>query len=368
MPDQVGLEARNVAGAITSMRIDELISNLAIGIAKGQMELDQVCMDIAKFMGDAQIAFGKRAGSDEPDLLSLIELGFTPNFYQFVDTILEVRVAVSSQFEQTQEYDTSLTAMHSDQYNQQSSYEAQQSSSTSGSRGGIGVGWGWGGYHFGVSRSAYGAASSSSYATSSSYQQKNIAVTTVDAKYASTYNYAVEGSSLIKSKIVPVPPPQVFEEIVRSKIKQRREEEQRLRWLDQARTTLAGAAASAATALTDKDGLLQSVTTFKKTNAVKVQDSINGIRDEYNGMTTDHWAVIPDSVSLRQAADNALNTAVENAQKLVDLFPESGTSPGSDDIKNLLDGLKANLNTLKEKIQALREKIPAEEQETQQTA
>jgi hypothetical protein len=190
----------------------------------------------------------------------------------------------------------------------------------------------------------------------------------VDAKYASTYNYAVEGSSLIKSKIVPVPPPQVFEEIVRSKIKQRREEEQRLRWLDQARTTLAGVETSTDTALADKDGLLQAVTTFKKANAEKVQGSINGIQDEYNRMTTDHWAVIPNSVSLRQAADNALNTAVENAQKLVDLFPESGTSPESSDIKNLLDGLKGNLNTLKEKIQALREKIPAEEQETQQTA
>ena len=34
-------EALGVAGALTSMRIDELISNLAIGIAQGQMQLDQ---------------------------------------------------------------------------------------------------------------------------------------------------------------------------------------------------------------------------------------------------------------------------------------------------------------------------------------
>lgn len=83
------MEAKNVAGAITSMGLDELISNLAIGIAKGQMELDKVCMDIAQFMGDARVAFGKKPGSDEPDLISLIELGFTPNFYQFLDTILK---------------------------------------------------------------------------------------------------------------------------------------------------------------------------------------------------------------------------------------------------------------------------------------
>ncbi|MCH7478015.1 MAG: hypothetical protein IIA14_07935, partial [SAR324 cluster bacterium] len=55
-----GSEATSVAGAVTSMRVDEMISNLAIGIAHGQMELDQTCMEIAQFMADAQVAFGKK--------------------------------------------------------------------------------------------------------------------------------------------------------------------------------------------------------------------------------------------------------------------------------------------------------------------
>jgi len=61
MANGAGLEARNVAGAITSMGVGELISKLAIGIAEGQLELDSVCMQIAQFMGDAQVARGGAA-------------------------------------------------------------------------------------------------------------------------------------------------------------------------------------------------------------------------------------------------------------------------------------------------------------------
>src|SRR5262245_29243227 len=93
-------EAKGIAGAMTSMRLDEMISNLAIGIARGQMALDQACMETAQFMSTAQVSFGKIPGSNAPDQVSLIELGFTPNFYQFVDTVLEMRVSVSTRFEE----------------------------------------------------------------------------------------------------------------------------------------------------------------------------------------------------------------------------------------------------------------------------
>lgn len=361
MANEVGLEARNVAGAMTSMHIDELISNLAIGIAQGQMQLDQACMQIAQFMGDAQVAFGKRAGSDEPDLLSLIELGFSPNFYQFVDTILEVRVAVSSQFEETREYDTSLTSVHQDEYQTQNQYESQQSSAYGGYSYGSG-GWGWwfGGRRYGYG-SSYSGSASSKYASSSSYKQKNVSLTTVDAKYASTYNYAVEGSSLIKTKIVPIPPPQVFEEIVRAKVQQRKEEEQRLRWLDQARTILTGAVNSTGSILDDGEGLGKSAAMFKDTNAAKVQESILGLKDDYNQMTTDHWAVIPGSVTLREAADNALKNAVDGARQVVDYYPDE---PGDVDIADLLTNVKNALTEFKDKIESIREKIPSETTET----
>ena len=90
-------ETKRIGGALTNMGISDLVSNLAVGIARGQFSLDQACMELASFMGEAEIAFGKRPDSDEPDKLSLLELGFTPNFYQFNDTTIEVKVAISSQ-------------------------------------------------------------------------------------------------------------------------------------------------------------------------------------------------------------------------------------------------------------------------------
>lgn len=126
MARDAGQEVKNVAGAITSMGIDELIFNMAKGIADGQARLDETCMALAVQMGDAQMEFGKIPGTDEPDLISLIELGFTPNFYQFVDTILEVRVSVSSQYEEEQETSTSELDQQVDEKAQQEAYSSQR--------------------------------------------------------------------------------------------------------------------------------------------------------------------------------------------------------------------------------------------------
>jgi hypothetical protein len=366
MPEGAALEARNVAGAMTSMRIDELISNLAIGIAEGQMQLDQVCMEIAQFMGDAQVAFGKRAGSDEPDLLSLIELGFSPNFYQFVDTILEVRVAVSSQFEESREYDTSQTDMHQDEAQSQSQYESSRSQTSSGYNYGYGgYGWWWWGGRHGYG-SSYSGSSSSRYASSSSYKNKNISLTTVDAKYASTYNYAVEGSSLVKTKIVPVPPPQVFEEIVRAKVQERRDWEQQMRWTDQARSILTTVGSSVDSILSDEDGLMKSLNMFGNDNAAKIQISVLSLQEEYNQMTTDHWAMIKGSVQLREAADKALDSGVKGSQHLVDLFPDPDSKPETTIVKSMLDAIKSNIEIFKDRIEEIRQKLPTEEQETKE--
>ena len=363
MANGAGIEARNVAGAMTSMRIDELISNLAIGIAQGQMELDGVCMDIAKFMGDAQIAFGKRAGSDEPDLLSLIELGFTPNFYQFVDTILEVRVAISSEFEESREYDVSQSSLHQDEYSQQNEYESQRSHEYSGSSysyGRSGSGWWWGGARSGYGSSrAYSGASSSRYGGSSSYKNTNLSCTTVDAKYASTYNYSVEGSSLIKTKIVPIPPPDVFEEIIRAKLQERKEWEQRMRLIDQSRSILGSVLGSADSITTDEEGLDKLIAEFKKDHAARVHDAVLNLQDEYNQLTTDHWAVIKNSVRDREAADIALNSAIEKVQQIVDYYPDE---PKDVSLEDLLDALKNHLETFKLKINDIQEKLPPEEE------
>ena len=40
----------------------------------------------------------------------------------------------------------------------------------------------------------------------------------VDATYTSKYSYSAEGSSLLRTKLVPVPPPAILEERIRALI------------------------------------------------------------------------------------------------------------------------------------------------------
>lgn len=327
-----GIEARRVAGAMTSMRIDELITNLAKGIAAGQLELDKVCMEIAVFMGDAQIAFGKKPGTNEPDLLSLIELGFTPNFYQFVDTILEVRVAISSTYEETRTTDYSTINAQNQELKNQNDYQNKRNQSSSG-LGGI-----FGGFFGGIGKTS--SSSSSESSGSSSYKSTNLYVRTVDATYSSTYNYSVEGSSLIKTKILPVPPPTVLEEIIRAKLAQRREEieyEQNLNYLTNRLPEIKN--------LVERLDIPANTVSLTKSKAVQLNDGITEISGKYYEIKPEQWVII-DNLREREIADGALEVTNENMDKLLELFPPDGDHVSDDDAGNAcLAAIGENLKT-----------------------
>lgn len=141
----------------------EMVKSLGVGIAEAQFELDKVSMKITKFMAGL-----KEDGTNDPGSLlkltsggteySLLGLGFTPTFYQFVDTVIELKISISMRTE----------------------------SSNSGFSGDVKVGF--------LSAAAVGAA----------YSQK--------------YQYSAEGSSLMRTKLVTVPAPAILEEIIRSEL------------------------------------------------------------------------------------------------------------------------------------------------------
>ena len=112
-----------------------------------------------------------------PVRASMLELGFAPTFYQFVDTIIEVKIAIRM----TRETERTVT------------------------RGSRGRGLGVGGFRRGGSSSSF-QTGVGLVATSSQ----------VDATYASKYSYSAEGASLLRTKLVPVPPPAVLEDRVRA--------------------------------------------------------------------------------------------------------------------------------------------------------
>lgn len=107
-----------------------------------------------------------------PSRKSMLELGFSPTFYQFVDTLMRAQVAISFTREgsSTSEY----------------SRKSEQKG---------------GSFGFGFRRGFR--------------SNKTVTTTQVNASYSQKFSYSAEASSLLQTKLVPIPPPAILEERIR---------------------------------------------------------------------------------------------------------------------------------------------------------
>lgn len=161
-----------------------MIRSMGLAIAEAQYELDLVSMKIARLMSgfapEAEDDENFGAGSDstsnlvqigpdpDKDSYSLLELGFTPTFYQFVDTLIEVKISISMSQE-----DSRQTASR------------QGTVSASGKLGFLSA-------------------------------KARVNASSVSANYASKYQYSAEGSSILRTKLVTVPAPPALEDRLRA--------------------------------------------------------------------------------------------------------------------------------------------------------
>lgn len=160
---------------LLNVPMGDMIRQMAFAIADAQLQLDEASVRVAQLMTGQEITIKNEDGTTGKQKttvlfggqeVSMMELGFTPTFYQFIDTIIEVKIAIKISSENTTERKT-------------------KGNVTSFS-------WGRGGFR--------------------------ISSTPVDATYTSKYNYSAEGSSLLRTKLVPVPPPAMLEERIRALI------------------------------------------------------------------------------------------------------------------------------------------------------
>jgi hypothetical protein len=200
----MAFEAPTLGQELASLPLGEMIYSIARAIADGQFQLDKSSMRAAEFMSgqfllrdaeaghlvdvqgrktdeptivDTRVYFGysyDAAGNREANRLSMMELGFIPTFYQFVDTMIEIKIAIQLQ---------------------------KQGTSTLG-------------------QTVSSTTSSDAAALTASGRPENgirtiINTTPVDARYASSYNYSAEMASRFSTKLVPVPPPAILEERIR---------------------------------------------------------------------------------------------------------------------------------------------------------
>ncbi len=127
----------------------EMVKNLGKSIAEAQYALDRVSMKLAQEMVATKVDLGGKE-------YSLLALGFTPTFYQYVDTLIEIKMV----FSMTQSKEVGIEATVGASY--------------------LGI----------VSASVTG-----------SYSQK--------------YQYSAEGSSLMRTKLVTIPSPPILEQRLR---------------------------------------------------------------------------------------------------------------------------------------------------------
>lgn len=168
----------------------DMVLQMGLAISQAQQELDFVSVRMAQLMAGNDVTVEEPdpdkpgefktstvkapivewpdpASPDKKRKLSLLELGFTPTFYQFVDTIIEIKISIAIRTETEQRRD----------------FEAKQGSFSSTFLG--------------------------------FYNKGSFAGTSVSASFASKYQYSAEGSSLLRTKLVPVPPPAVLQERIR---------------------------------------------------------------------------------------------------------------------------------------------------------
>lgn len=227
MADSIAMP--DVGTTLSNVPFGDLIKSAALAIADAQCEMDKSALRVAEMMSgsailrdpetmlpidvngakpmrsdagvyysstdnstkfepaitDTRVFFGRELDGT-PVRMSMLELGFTPTFYQFVETILEIKIAL-----------TLSGAIDNEVKNKGEIKEVSSSSSVSS--------------YYSRNGSKYG----SGFAASSQVRTK---ATPIDASYSTRYNYAVEASSLFRTKIVPVPPPGILEQRIRQQM------------------------------------------------------------------------------------------------------------------------------------------------------
>jgi hypothetical protein len=151
--------ANQVGQELLNVPFPEMVLKLALAIAEGQTKLDQNSTAVAKFMADTKIPLPSIKDITKTIDFPLIAMGFFPGYYQFQEAIIEVKMAITM-------------------------------ATSSEAKVGITAKGGWGPFS-----------------------------ASVNASYSRKYEYKVEGSSLLRVRLVPVPPPSILQEYMEALMK-----------------------------------------------------------------------------------------------------------------------------------------------------
>lgn len=188
---------RTVGQALLDVPFPEMVEKLGLAIAQAQTALDMNSISVAQELANTTVEPGTivvaiketvdangAVTSSEPlyndKPLSLIALGINPTFYAFSETIIEVKMAITMTIERS----ASIS------FGSKFSYSSTTKSSASFKTGGLL------GILAGTGKASVENTTTVAYSA------------TVNASYTGKFGWKEEGSSLLRTTLKPVPPPQ----------------------------------------------------------------------------------------------------------------------------------------------------------------
>lgn len=186
----------SVGQELLNVPFGEMIREMALAIAEGQMALDMNSVKVAQALADTELeaqsvvmyieetvdADGNVTATDvvtNDAPMSLLTYGLEPRFYEFTESIIEVKMAISMKREMSTE------KKYGREFNLTNTSKVSGKISTGGLTS----------FLFGKASTKFENTTTVAYSS------------TYDAKYNSKYSFKESGTSLLRTTLKPVPPP-----------------------------------------------------------------------------------------------------------------------------------------------------------------
>jgi hypothetical protein len=183
--------------ALMEVPVGDFIQRLGMGIAEAQLRLDQMAVRVAAMLSDARVELRDAQGKTASK--SLLELGFTPTFYHFSETELEVRMTISIKVEESFKFGLSANVGNDAASIAQAGNNAAAGNAAAGGSGAGG-----------------NAPPPASPPAPAGGDRRAVAFgAAINVEYHRKYGFEMSGSSMVRTKMIAVPPPGPFLEALR---------------------------------------------------------------------------------------------------------------------------------------------------------
>jgi len=190
LPVQVGQE-------LLAVPFPEMVLKLALAIAEAQLELDLNSIDVTTALAATTLDAGtvvvaiEETVNEEGDVvssnavfneneLSLLAFGLNPTFYQFAETIIEVKMEITMRQQREFEFSNTTSFKVNNRFNV---------------KGGFSTG-GLASFLFGKASTQFENTTTTAFST------------TVNSRYKNKFSVEAHGTSLLRTTLRPVPPPE----------------------------------------------------------------------------------------------------------------------------------------------------------------